>query len=153
MVYLYQHKTVDEYLFLVLKFIRFNLLYFFPYSVKEGEDNKSGFPPLFHNIYRESEKKDSRNSSLLGKATRVSSVIHSGTRHRSQYYMHFPSIQTGIPQLAESSAIFRRGRDLTTVKIWYQINIKANTNSTDLAQQIYLNKHKTTPNIYTSSAY
>lgn len=51
MVYLYQHKTLDEYLFLVVKFIRFNLLYFFPYSVKEGEDNKSGFPPLFYNIY------------------------------------------------------------------------------------------------------
>lgn len=105
MFYLYQHKTVDEYLFLVVKFISFNLLDFFPYSVKEGDENKSEFPPLFHNIYQESEK-----SSLLGNASRVSSVIHSGTRYRSQYYSRFPSIQEGTSQLAESSAIFHSGR-------------------------------------------
>lgn len=51
MVYLYQHKTVDEYLFLVVKIISFDLLDFFPYSVKEGEENKSGLPPLLHSIY------------------------------------------------------------------------------------------------------
>lgn len=105
MIHLHQHKSVDEYLFLVVKFISFNLLYFFPYSVKKGEENRSGFPPLFNNIYQESEK-----SSLLGKASRVSSVIHSSTKHADQHYTHLPSIQKGISQLAESSATFQGGR-------------------------------------------
>lgn len=35
-----QQKTVDEYLFLIVKFISFDLLDFFPYSVNEGGENK-----------------------------------------------------------------------------------------------------------------
>lgn len=66
MFYLYQHKTVDEYLFLVVKFISFNLLDFFPYSVKEGDKNKSEFSPLFHSIYQESEKKQSSRKGIKG---------------------------------------------------------------------------------------
>lgn len=85
MVYLCQHKI--RYLFLVVKVISFDLLDFFPYSVKEGEENKNGLPPFLHSSYWESEK-----GSLLGKALSVTSVPHSGARHRSRYYMHFPSI-------------------------------------------------------------
>lgn len=47
-------RTMDKYLFLVVKFISFNLLYFFPYSAKEEEEKKSGFSPLLLNIYQES---------------------------------------------------------------------------------------------------
>lgn len=39
-----QQKTVDEYLFLVVKFISFNLLDFFPYSVNEGGKNVKQIP-------------------------------------------------------------------------------------------------------------
>jgi len=109
MVYLYQHKTVGEYLFLIVKFISFNLLYFFPYSVKGENRIKVDFLHYSTTFIENLEK-----SSFLGKGSRVSSGIHSGTRHRSQWYTHFPSIQKGISQLAKSSATFQRGRDLTT---------------------------------------
>lgn len=145
MVYLYQHKTVDEYLFLVVKFISFNLLDFLPYSVKKEENNRSPFSPFFCNIYQESEKK-------------VFQERHQGW---VQWFIHM--LHTFFPYKRaflnwQKVLLFSEETSLQRVKFWSQINMKANTRTSkswlpDLAQQIYLNKCKTAPYIYTSSAY
>lgn len=91
-----------------------------------------------------------KKTSLLEEASRVSSMTHPEAGG-----IHILSIQKGISQLAENSAVF--WRDLITMsqnlvhKGEHQ-NITVLT-STDLAQQIYLNKCKTAPYNYTSSAY